>query len=168
MWDLIFQGFQLVLWKFFRNKGSAVFRTCEVLNMTVQFEITRSRNYKSLPSSPKKWKGQVKYFVVGVEEEQLSPGGPGSGCCCLLFSASRPDERKCLALSPRSHMLQRPSPTLISKDAHVGVDQLYSVRCVVNCFLLPYESCGLRRRSTVARLLRSWGRIPPGGHGCLL
>jgi hypothetical protein len=37
--------------------------------MTVQFEITRSRNYKSLPSSSNKWKGQVKYFVVGVEEE---------------------------------------------------------------------------------------------------
>ena len=26
---------------------------------------------------------------------------------------------------------------------------------------------GLRRRSTAARLLRSWVQIPPGGHGCL-
>jgi len=25
---------------------------------------------------------------------------------------------------------------------------------------------GLRRRSTAARLLRLWVRIPPGGHGC--
>jgi len=29
--------------------------------MTVQFEITRSRNCKSLPSSPNKWNSQVKY-----------------------------------------------------------------------------------------------------------
>ena len=26
---------------------------------------------------------------------------------------------------------------------------------------------GLRCRSTAARLLRLWVRIPPGGHGCL-
>ena len=26
---------------------------------------------------------------------------------------------------------------------------------------------GLRRRSAAAPLLRSWVRIPPGGHGCL-